>query len=101
MKTFVSRTVMQLRSRGQGSLRVELHARDAGAQVCERGLAVTGNVVNRLDGQPNALAISQSELTLGLQNTVAVHRFGSLSHDWTCIHVTLSPAAWQAREPTA
>jgi hypothetical protein len=90
-----TRAVLRLRA-----LRVELHARDAGTQARERGLAVAGNVVNRLDGQPNALAVPQSKLTLGLQNAVAVYGFDSLSHDRTCIRVTRSPATWQAREPT-
>src|SRR3989338_9107965 len=68
MRTLVSSAVMQLLSRGQRSLREELHAFDAGPEPGECGVAVFGHLVDGLDDQADPLLLVQAQLTRRLEH---------------------------------
>lgn len=58
MRTFVSSAVVQLLSRGQSTLREELHACDAGPQPREGRFAVSGHLVDGVDDESDTLLIA-------------------------------------------
>jgi len=62
MRTFVSRAIMQLISRGEAPVREELHAIDSGFQSGDGCGAVIGAVLDRFHDDPDALLLAQIEI---------------------------------------
>ena len=63
---------MQFLSGGKRPLREKTHARDAGLQPRNGGLAIPFGLVDRLNRQPHALLVLEGQLACGLQDTACV-----------------------------
>ena len=71
---------MQFLSAGKRSLREKTHARDAGLQTRNRGLATRFGLVDPLHGEAHALLVPKGQLTCGLEDAAGVNGINRLDH---------------------